>query len=141
MPAFWRAWLFQLDPFTRLIGGLVVNELQGLPVVCSDTELNNFTSPAGTTCGAYMAPFFANGGTGYLINNNTQHCSYCALKDGSQYFTALGYAFDHRWRDLGILAAFIGSNLILLFFGVGPPRALPVRMIADDMAVSIPQFQ
>ena len=29
MPAFWRAWLYQLDPFTRLVSGSVVTELHG----------------------------------------------------------------------------------------------------------------
>ena len=29
MPAFWRAWLYQLAPFTRLVSGSVVTELHG----------------------------------------------------------------------------------------------------------------
>ncbi|KAE8179641.1 hypothetical protein CF328_g9413, partial [Tilletia controversa] len=30
IPSYWRSWLYQLDPFTRLVGGLVANELGGL---------------------------------------------------------------------------------------------------------------
>ena len=35
IPKFWRVWLYELDPFTRLIGGMVVTELHGRPVQCA----------------------------------------------------------------------------------------------------------
>jgi ATP-binding cassette, subfamily G (WHITE), member 2, SNQ2 len=117
IPGFWRAWLYQLDPFTRLISGLVANELHDLPVVCTASELNNFTAPAGQTCGEYMSAFFAAGGAGYIVNNQTSDCSYCAYKVGDQFYEPLGITFANRWRDFGILCAFIGSNLVLLFLG------------------------
>ncbi|KAF2203929.1 hypothetical protein GQ43DRAFT_478618 [Delitschia confertaspora ATCC 74209] len=115
IPGFWRAWLYQLDPFTRLIGGMVVTELHDLPVQCTSGEFNRFTAPAGETCGSYMANFFKNGAPGYLANNATNACEYCAYSVGDQFYTPLGYEFANRWRDLGIFMAFIGSNLIILF--------------------------
>ncbi|KAL0934069.1 bmr1-like protein [Colletotrichum truncatum] len=115
MPAFWRAWLYQLDPFTRLIGGMVVTALHDLKVKCTSAEFNPFKAPDGQTCGEYMQPFFDNGGPGYLANNNTQDCQYCAYKVGDEFYTPLGLEFDNRWRDLGIFIAFVGSNLIILF--------------------------
>jgi ABC-type multidrug transport system permease subunit len=118
IPGFWRAWLYQLNPFTRLIGGMVVTELHDRPVECTPTEYNSFTAPPGQDCGSYMAPFFAAGGAGYLANNDTSDCQYCAYKVGDQFYEPLGYSFGDRWRDLGILAAFIGSNLIILFVAV-----------------------
>jgi ABC-type multidrug transport system ATPase subunit/ABC-type multidrug transport system permease subunit len=121
IPGFWRAWLYQLDPFTRLIGGMVVTELHGQTVRCSSVEYNTFTAPDGQTCGEYMSNFFAAGGPGYILNNSTSNCQYCAYSVGDQFYTPLGYSFDVRWRELGILAAFIGSNLIILFLGVGCP--------------------
>ncbi|KAI9820387.1 MAG: hypothetical protein M1827_006011 [Pycnora praestabilis] len=117
IPKFWRAWLYQLDPFTRLIGGMVVTELHGRTVECTPSEFNAFTAPPGQTCGEYMSDFFQAGGAGYLANNATDMCQYCAYKVGDQFFNPLGFTFNHRWRDLGIFAAFIGSNLILLFVG------------------------
>ena len=117
IPGFWRAWLYQLDPFTRLIAGLVATELHDLPVVCTARELNHFTSPAGQTCGEYMRAFFASGGPGYIVNNATSDCAYCAYRVGDQFYEPLGISFDQRWRDFGILTAFIGSNLFLLFIG------------------------
>ncbi|KAL1625652.1 ATP-binding cassette transporter snq2 [Diplodia seriata] len=115
IPKFWRAWLYQLDPFTRLIGGMLVTELADRKVECTSVELNRFSAPAGQMCGDYMQGFFLNGGPGYIVNNQTSECEYCAYRVGDEFYQPLGYEFNNRWRDLGILAAFIGSNLILLF--------------------------
>ncbi|KAI2678985.1 hypothetical protein DTO012A7_6030 [Penicillium roqueforti] len=115
MPGFWRAWLYDLDPFTRLIGGMVVTELQGRDVVCTESELNLFNAPDNLTCGEYMKPFFDRGGNGYIVDDAAQACKYCAYKVGEQFYAAFNMSFDNRWRDLGIFAAFIGSNLIILF--------------------------
>lgn len=85
--------------------------------MCTDVEFNRFTAPAGQTCGEYMSAFFAAGGPGYIANNATSDCSYCAYSVGDQFYEPLGISWNTRWRDLGIFAAFIGSNLILLFIG------------------------
>ncbi|KAJ5603081.1 hypothetical protein N7537_006037 [Penicillium hordei] len=115
MPGFWRAWLYDLDPFTRLIGGMVVTELQGRDVVCAESELNLFNAPDNITCGEYMKPFFDRGGKGYIVDDAAQACKYCAYKIGEQFYATFSMSFDNRWRDLGIFAAFIVSNLIILF--------------------------
>ncbi|KAI9836324.1 MAG: hypothetical protein M1837_003412 [Sclerophora amabilis] len=116
IPGFWRAWLYELDPFTRLIGGMVTTELYQRPVVCQPMEYQSFPAPAGQSCGDYMSDFFQSPmAAGYIANNMTEDCSYCAYKTGAEFYEPLGFSFDHRWRDLGIFAAFIGSNLILLF--------------------------
>ena len=117
IPKFWRSWLYQLDPFTRLVGGMVVTELGGRPVECTTAELNSFTPPPGQTCGQYMEAFFKNGGAGYLVNDVAETCQYCAYKVGDQFYEPLGFSYSNRWRDMGILAAFIASNLVFLFLG------------------------
>ncbi|KAI9889208.1 MAG: hypothetical protein M1814_005724 [Vezdaea aestivalis] len=116
IPKFWRSWLYHLVPFTRLIGGMLVTELHDLPVVCNSKEYNSFSAPEGQLCGEYMAQYFKDGGRGYILDNTTQLCKYCAFKVGDQFYEPLGLTYDHRWRDLVILSAFIGSNLIVLFF-------------------------
>ena len=78
IPKFWRAWLYQLDPFTRLVGGMVVTELHGRSVQCRPHELNAFSAPPGQSCGQYMRRFFEAGGNGYLVDNITAACEYCA---------------------------------------------------------------
>ena len=96
---------------------MTVTELSGRPVACRPGEFNLFTAPPGQTCGSYMASFFAAGGLGYIADENATECEYCAYKAGDQFFEPLGYQFKNRWRDLGIMATFIGSNLVIL--GVG----------------------
>ncbi|KFH46369.1 ABC transporter G family member-like protein [Hapsidospora chrysogenum ATCC 11550] len=118
MPGFWRAWLYQLDPFTRLISGAVTTALHGVEVICKPHELQAFTAPDNMTCGEYMEPFFAAGGAGYLANNDTQDCQYCAYKVGNEFFEPLGMSFYNRWRDMGIYACFLVSNLVVLFLAV-----------------------
>ncbi|KAF2191943.1 hypothetical protein K469DRAFT_719004 [Zopfia rhizophila CBS 207.26] len=115
IPGFWRAWLYQLNPFTRLIGGMIVTELHDRPVECTPVEYNSFSAPHGQDCGSYMSNFFSSGAPGYLANNATDFCQYCAFKVGDQFYEPLGYEFKNRWRDFGIFTAFIGSNLIILF--------------------------
>ncbi|KJX96302.1 ABC transporter like protein [Zymoseptoria brevis] len=117
IPWFWRAWLYELNPLTRLISGLVSNELHDRVVNCQPFEFNTFTAPEGQTCGEYMSDFFAMGGPGYIADNSTSNCQYCAYRIGDQFYEPLGISFSTRWRDFGILTAFIGSNLILLFIG------------------------
>ncbi|KAF5652248.1 ABC transporter [Fusarium sp. NRRL 25303] len=114
IPGFWRAWMYQLDPFTRLISSMVTTALHGVEVVCKQSELNRFTSPSNSTCGEYMEPFFANGGRGYLVNDDTRDCEYCAYKVGDEFYSTFDLSFNNRWRDLGIYACFIASNLIII---------------------------
>ncbi|KAF2626636.1 hypothetical protein BU25DRAFT_369751 [Macroventuria anomochaeta] len=115
IPKFWRVWLYELNPFTRLIGGMVVTELHNLPVKCTSSEFNQFRAPQGQTCGEYMSDFFANGAPGYLLDEAANLCNYCAYKVGDEFYNPLGYSFSNRWRDLGIFLAFIFSNLAILF--------------------------
>ena len=118
MPAFWRHFLHQLDPFTRLVGGMVVTALHDLPVTCQAGELNRFSAPDGLTCGEYMSSFFGRGGAGYLVSNDTSACEYCAFKVGDEFYEPFGMRFENRGRDLGIFVLFVASNLVILFGAV-----------------------
>ena len=119
IPVFWRAWLYELNPLTRLIGGMVTTELHDTAVVCRADELNHFAPPAGTTCAQYMRAFFERGGPGYLVGGDeTDVCAYCAYSIGDEFYEPLGLSFDNRWRDFAIFASFIGSNLVLLVLAV-----------------------
>lgn len=64
-----------------------------------------------------MRDFFAAGGPGYITDNATSECSYCAYSVGDEFYEPLGISFGTRWRDFGILLAFVGSNLVFLFLG------------------------
>ena len=119
IPGFWK-WLHELDPFTRLISGVVTTELQGREVDCANDELNRFTSPPGITCGEYMEEFFqSEDALGYLVDPEERDvCEYCAFASGEEFYSQFGFEYETRWRDMGIFLAFVGSNLVILFLAV-----------------------
>ena len=119
IPKFWRDWLYELNPFTRL-SGMIVTELRGRKIHCIESELLTYSAPLAQTCGSYMESYFQNGGLGYLEENTTTLCKFCAFKMGDDFYTPLGLSYDRRWTDLGIYACFIFSNLVILFIAVGP---------------------
>ncbi|KAK4686950.1 ATP-binding cassette, subfamily G (WHITE), member 2, PDR, partial [Tremellales sp. Uapishka_1] len=111
---FWRVWMYQLDPFTRLISGLIVNEMQGLEVVCQESEFSVFSSPAGQTCSEWAGDFATAVG-GYINNPDaTAGCQFCQYREGQAFFAGLAIEFSNRWRDWGIFVAFVVFNIIVL---------------------------
>ncbi|KAF8744340.1 ABC transporter, partial [Rhizoctonia solani] len=113
MPKFWRAWLYHLDPFTRMISGLVSTELHGLPITCSPIEFSIFQPPSGQTC-MQWAGDFVNATVGYLDNPEaSSDCRYCPYSVGDDFYVGLDISFDTRWRDLGIMIAFTVFNVII----------------------------
>ena len=94
-----------------------MTELRDAKVTCDPHEYNNFPIPDGQTCGGYAAKFMETA-PGYIRDlNATGSCDYCAYSVGDEFFGPLGLEYDNRWRDLGILIAFIGSNLVFFFGG------------------------
>lgn len=54
----------------------------------------------------------------HLFVHSTQlESARLTFRQGDQFYHTFGLEFQNRWRDLGIFAAFIGSNLIILFIG------------------------
>jgi len=116
IPKYWRSWLYELDPFTRLVGGLVANELGGLPVRCLDSEYTLFTPPPGQDCATYTAPFISSSG-GYLNNPNASNptqCQYCPYTRGDDFLPGVGIEFGDRGRNIGIFVCFCVANLVVL---------------------------
>ena len=129
MEGFWRSWLYQLDPYTRLLSTMLSTELHGLNIRCAADEFTVFNPPSGQTC-LEWAGDFVNYYGGYLNNPNaTDACQYCqyavrsstqcgvaALADyayvqaGDQFYTPLNILYSNRWRDVFILLAFSGTS-------------------------------
>ncbi|RDW58343.1 hypothetical protein BP5796_12273 [Coleophoma crateriformis] len=113
---FWRYWMYYLDPFNYLIGGLATQLLFDVKVTCSKSELTTFAPPSGQTCGEYMAEFFETG-YGYLVSNaSTAVCEYCEYSSGTEYARTLNLKERYYgWRDTGIVALFCVSTYGLVF--------------------------
>ncbi|KZT54856.1 hypothetical protein CALCODRAFT_437933 [Calocera cornea HHB12733] len=109
---FWRSWLYQLDPFTRLVSSLISNELHNLPVVCREQEFYIFQPPSGQNCLEWAGDFINEVG-GYLANGNaTSNCQYCQYKLGQEFYTPLNIDYSTRERDLWIVFCFFIANFI-----------------------------
>jgi ATP-binding cassette subfamily G (WHITE) protein 2 (SNQ2) len=89
MIKFWRSWMYPLDPFTRLISGMVATELQGRSVHCRPSELQIFQPSGGQTCADYARDFLSMA-TGYIANPDaTEACQYCQYSFGQDFFAPL----------------------------------------------------
>ncbi|KAJ6075741.1 hypothetical protein N7499_007722 [Penicillium canescens] len=116
MQPFWRYWIYYLDPFTYLVGGLFGPVIWDVKVKCEASEFVKFTAPSGQTCGDYMADFLATQ-TGYLLDaSSTGTCSFCQFSQGADYAKTFNIREKYySWRDTGITALFCISSYALVF--------------------------
>ncbi|KIP01968.1 hypothetical protein PHLGIDRAFT_130987 [Phlebiopsis gigantea 11061_1 CR5-6] len=108
----WWRWMYRLSPYTYLIEGLLGQAIGRQTINCADIELVQVEPPAGETCGAFLDPFIAASG-GYLTNPDaTSACNYCAFRTTDQFLaSSFNIEWDHRWRNVGLLCAFILFNI------------------------------
>lgn len=105
MQPFWRYWLYYLNPFHYLFGGLMAPVVWNVQVECLPNELTSFRVPDGQTCGEYMADFLSSN-AGYVDDPDaTGSCNYCAYSTGAEY--AQGFNINEEyygWRDVSVNA-------------------------------------
>ncbi|KAL3447762.1 ABC-2 type transporter-domain-containing protein [Aspergillus insuetus] len=113
---FWRYWLYYLDPFTYLIGGLLGEVLWDAKVDCADSEWVKIDIPGNETCGSYMGSFIEAAG-GYVRDATSMaSCEYCEYAVGSEYAAQFNLkAKYYSWRDTGITALFCISTYLCVF--------------------------
>ncbi|CAI6337086.1 unnamed protein product [Periconia digitata] len=115
LPRFW-IFMYRVSPFTYWVGGIVSTLLHGRPVICSSTEVSRFSPPAGQTCGQYLADFLQTA-PGVLQNpESTTECNYCGLSSSDQFLAGSQIFYSERWRNFGIMWAFIGFNIFMAVF-------------------------
>lgn len=103
--AFWRYWMYWLDPFTYLIGGLLEPVVWDVDARCKAGELTSIpVPPSSLSCGEYLADFLAAHG-GYVSDPvNTTVCEYCAYDSGAEYLRTLNInEAYYGWRDVSSL--------------------------------------
>ena len=85
-------------------------------VVCSSIELSRFNPPSGKTCGQYLQNYISLAG-GYVNNPDAkQDCEFCAASDTNVFLAGLSSDYAYRWRNFGIMWAFIIFNIIAALF-------------------------
>lgn len=114
-----RVFMYRLSPFTYWIGGIVGTELHGRAINCSERETNIFDPPQGMTCGQYLQPMLSKA-PGKLQNPEaTSQCRYCTVQNADQIIGASGIFWSQRFRNFGIVWAFIAFNIfmaVLLYY-------------------------
>lgn len=109
LPNFWR-FMYRVDPFTYLVGGLISTALHEQQVVCSGEEFQTFQPPSGQTCGQY-AGAFANAVGAYINNESaTSDCQYCQYAVGDTFLAGINVNYDQRWRNFGIYVSFFPGS-------------------------------
>jgi len=118
LPGFW-IFMYRLSPFTYWISGIASTQLHSREVDCSVSETSIFSPPAGRNCGEYLQSYLATA-PGYLLNpEDTASCHYCAFRNADIYISGSGIYWSDRWRNFGIMWAFIIFNLfgaVILYY-------------------------
>lgn len=111
-PRFW-IFMYRLSPFTYLTSAMLSTAVANSLVTCASNEYVQFKPPQNMTCGTYM-DLYINGAKagGYLENDNaTDMCNYCSIRETNVYLASVGAYYEDRWRNFGILWAFIIFNV------------------------------
>lgn len=126
--------MYYLSPFTYLIEGMLVTGLANTDVVCSSIEILTFNPPSGQTCNQYMGAYIDATG-GQLVQNTenaTQNCKFCSSKETNSVLSGLSESYSHRWRNFGILWAFIGFNVCAALFLYWLARVPRKQKVLDE---------
>ena len=124
LPYFWRKWMYPLSPFTYIVEGMLGNAVHDKPVICEPRELNMVIPPPGQSCDSYLQPFSYPldvtppnpNSMGYYVQRPDGNCDVCSMRRGEDYLRSIEMNSDNRFRDLGILCAYIAFNFALIFF-------------------------
>lgn len=122
--------MYRVSPFTYLINGMLAAGLANTEVTCSDSEYSTFNPRSGQTCFEYMQPYIDQRG-GYVLNENaTTQCRFCSSRFTNVYLEQLYSEYSTRWRNFGIMWAYIIFNIaaaLLLYWLARVPRKQKVQ--------------
>ncbi|KAM0207312.1 hypothetical protein ACHAQD_012104 [Fusarium lateritium] len=107
--AFWRYWIYYLDPFNYLMSSLLVFTTWDKPVHCNGDEFTIFDPAPNQTCGEYLSAYKQGMGAGInLVNPDaTSSCRVCQYTEGGDYLKTLNLSEEwYGWRNAGIVVIF-----------------------------------
>lgn len=111
MPGFW-IFLYRVSPLSYWVSAVLSTGLANVDVTCAANEYTTITPPDGQTCNDYLADYISRAG-GYVLNPDaTSACSYCRVKDTNVFLSHISSEYSHRWRDFGIMWAYIAFNVV-----------------------------
>ena len=114
-PTFW-IFMYRVSPFTYLVSGMLSTGLAGNRVNCADNELIQLTPPEGETCQNYLSNHQATFGGEIAPDAANGDCRYCTYVSTDVFLAQINSSYANRWRDFGILWAFIIFNMFMAVF-------------------------
>lgn len=112
LPGFW-IFMYRVSPFTYWIGGMAATQVHNRRIVCSTAELAIFNPPSGMTCYQYLEKYVTAAGGQLLNGDATSSCEYCPLTVADQFLATSGISYSERWRNFGIMWAYIIFNIFV----------------------------
>ncbi|CAG7941378.1 unnamed protein product [Penicillium olsonii] len=115
---FWRFWLYYLNPFTYVSGSLLVFNIFGVGVQCTESEFALFDPPSNQTCASYLAAYLqGEGSRSNLVNPTaTKDCRVCEYQSGNDYLHSLNLnEYLYGWRDAAICVIFVLSSYGMVY--------------------------
>ncbi len=116
--AFWRYWIYYLNPFNYLMGSLLTFTVFDSDIKCREAEFATFDPPNGSTCREYLSGFLQGmGARANLVNPDaTAQCQVCQYTRGSDYLYSLNLKdYYYGWRDTALVALFVISSYALVY--------------------------
>ncbi|KAJ8071471.1 hypothetical protein OCU04_001791 [Sclerotinia nivalis] len=115
LPRFW-IFMYRVSPLTYLVSAIVSTGLSGREVTCAKSELAIMQPPAGETCGSYLQSYATAAGGSIYNPEATSDCHYCSSSNADQYLASVSISYDTRWRNYGIVFAYIFFNIFMAVF-------------------------
>jgi ABC-type multidrug transport system permease subunit len=116
--AFWRYWIYYLNPFNYLMGSMLVFDVFDTTVTYADDEFAIFDPPSGSTCGEYLASYLQGmGSRSNLVNHDaTDGCRICEYRTGADYlYMIILKYYYYGWRDAAIVVIFVFCSYALVY--------------------------
>jgi ABC-2 type transporter. len=115
LPGFW-IFMYRVSPLTYLISSMLSAGLAKTKVTCSDIEITLIRPPSGKTCAQYLSSYMQIAGGAVYNPDTTANCQFCALTNSDTFLTSVSSYYDDRWRNLGLMWAYIAFNIVAALF-------------------------
>ncbi|KAI1408621.1 ABC-2 type transporter-domain-containing protein [Hypoxylon sp. FL1857] len=116
-PRFW-IFMYRVSPFSYLVSAMLSVAVANTHVECANNEYVHFDPPSGMNCSQYLDPYRAVVG-GYIepgTEGRTSDCSFCTVYETNVYLAQAQSYYSDRWRNFGILWAYIIFNVFGALF-------------------------
>ena len=103
--------MYRISPLTYLVDGMLSVGIANTYAYCADYQFLTFDPPPPMTCETYLEDYISVVG-GYVQNPSaTSNCHYCTIYETNVFLETMSSSYNHRWRNFGILWAFIVFNV------------------------------